>query len=269
LQISNLFNKKTIFILLIIFTIIGSYILYLNFAILNLKSNIKTKDELYKIQINNRINELNQLNDQLVDLQKLLNIGLDLSKKPISNFNSRINENDKEKILRTIPSGSPLEKIFITSKYGYRIHPIARTRKLHTGLDFKAKIGTEIFATADAVVLKVRNYDPGGYGKRVILSHNYGFSTLYAHMSRINVKEGDIIPKGTIIGLSGNSGSSTGPHLHYEIKFTDKFLDPINFVYWNIKTFNTLIRKNLKISWKKLITLEKNINNDLLEGNKW
>lgn len=241
---------------------LGAYIIYLNTNIYNLKKTIKTKDELYKIQINNRINEIDLISDQLVDLQQILNIGLDLSKKDNVYLNTKLVEKDKKYILNSIPSGSPLEKTFVTSKYGYRMHPISKKRKLHTGVDLKAKVGTQIYSPADGVIIKARNFDPGGYGKMITISHNFGFKTLYGHMSDIYVKEGQIIQKGSLIGLSGNTGRSNGPHLHYEIKFAEKFVEPIDFVYWNNKTFNTIFKKELSLDWEKLILLIKERKND-------
>ncbi len=241
---------------------LGAYIIYLNINIYNLKDTIKTKDELYKIQINNRINEINLLNDQLVDLQQILNIGLDLSKSDNIYLNTKLEQSDKKYILNSIPSGSPLERTFITSKYGYRIHPISKKRRLHTGVDLKAKVGTQIYSPADGVVIKARNFDPGGYGKMITIAHNYGFKTLYGHMSDIYVKEGQIIQKGSLIGLTGNTGQSSGPHLHYEVKFAEKYVEPIDFVYWNNKTFNTIFTKELSLDWEKLILLIKERKND-------
>ncbi len=241
---------------------LGAYIIYLNINIYNLKDTIKTKDELYKIQINNRINEINLLNDQLVDLQQILNIGLDLSKKDNIYLNTKLEQSDKKYILNSIPSGSPLEKTFITNKYGYRIHPLTKKRKLHTGVDLKAKVGTQIYSPANGVVIKARNFDPGGYGKMITIAHNYGFKTLYGHMNDIYVKEGQLIQKGSLIGLTGNTGQSNGPHLHYEVKFAEKYVEPIDFVYWNNKTFNTIFTKELSLDWEKLILLIKKRKND-------
>ncbi len=237
--------------------IIMSYIIYLNFSILDLKKDNQAKDDLYKIQINNRINEIDLLNDQLVDLQNLLNIGLDLSKNTSVYADNKIELNEKLNLLNNIPSGSPLIKTFITSKFGYRIHPITKSRKLHTGTDFRAKVGTDIYAPANGVVIKARNTDSGGYGKMVVITHNYGFKTLFGHMSRVYVKEGDFIAKGTKLGKTGNTGTSTAPHLHYEIKFLEKYVNPINFVYWNNKTFDNIFNIKTKIKWDKLISLSK------------
>lgn len=237
--------------------------MYLNMYIFDLKSSIKTKDSLYKIQINNRINEIEQLNDQLVDLQHILNIGLDLSRKDNIYLSTKLSDKDKTYILNSIPSSSPLEKTFITSKFGYRIHPVLNKKKLHTGLDLRAKIGTPIYSPADAVVSKARVNDSGGYGKMIVLSHNFGFKTLFAHMSTISVRHGQIIKKGDLLGLSGNSGQSNGPHLHYEVKFAEKYLNPIDFVYWNSKTFNTIFEKESNLDWENLILLIKKRTNNL------
>lgn len=257
MQRNGITDKKNILLILIVFILLGVYIIYLNISIYTLKENINNKDELYKIQINNRINEINLLNDQLADLQQILNIGLDLSKTDNIYLNTKLNEFDKQYLLNSIPSGSPLKKTFITSKFGYRQHPILKKRKLHTGVDFKAAIGTEVYAPADGIVIKSRSFDPGGYGKMIVISHNFGFKTLFGHLSDTFVKEGDIISKGSLIGLTGNTGKSSGPHLHYEVKFAEKYTEPINFVYWNNKTFNTIFKKEQKLDWEKLILLIK------------
>lgn len=242
-----------------------SYIVYLNISIVDLKDDLNSKNDIYKIQINNRINEIEQLNLQLEDLQALLNIGLDLSSTN-KYLKTELTEQDKQFILSSIPSSSPLKKVFITSKFGYRIHPLYGTQKLHTGLDFRAKVGTDIYATANGVVIQARNSDPGGYGKMVKIIHGYGFETLYGHLSSVLVKEGDIIKKGDLIGLTGNTGSSSGPHLHYEVKYLRKYIDPKDFLYWNIKTFDTIFAKDQNlIDWKKLINIINNKNTILNE----
>ncbi len=97
----------------------------------------------------------------------------------------------------------------------------------------------------------------------VVLSHNFGFKTLFAHMSSISVSQGQIIKKGDFLGLSGNSGQSNGPHLHYEVKFAEEYINPIDFVYWNSRTFNTIFAKDSNMDWEKLILLIKERTNDL------
>ncbi len=197
----------------------------------------------------------------MADLHKRLNIGLDLSNTSDIYLDTRLNNGEKKFILNSIPSTTPLEKLFVTSSFGFRFHPIFNQEKLHTGIDLKADIGTKVYATADGIVLKTRNTDPGGYGKMIRIVHNYGFETLYAHLDDIYVSPGDIIKKGTLLGLSGNTGDSIGPHLHYEVKYLNKYLDPLDFLYWNKKTFDTIFTKNQeKIHWKDLVFLIKNHN---------
>ncbi|QKF81506.1 zinc metallopeptidase, M23 family [Halarcobacter ebronensis] len=259
----NLIKKRDIIIFLIILILLSSYIIFLNFGITDLKSELKTKDELYKIQINNRINEIEQLNSQLEDLQKLLNIGLDLSNKKDIYLNTKFEDKDKSYILTSIPSASPLEKVFITSKYGTRFHPIFNKSLFHSGLDLRAKIGTDVYTTADGIVSNINENDNEGYGKVIKIVHNYGFETLYAHLDKIFVNVGQIVKKGTIIGLSGNTGTSNGPHLHYEVKYLDKSLDPLSFLYWNKKTFDTVFSQNSElIDWNNLVLYIKNSNNE-------
>lgn len=266
IETNNILNKKIIIVFLILLIILFFYIIYLNLNILNLEDNIESKDKIYKIQINNRINEIEQLNSQLSDLQGLLNIGLDISSFDNIYLDTKLNESDKKNILASVPSASPLEKVFITSKFGYRLHPIFNTNKMHTGVDLRALVGTKIYSTADGIVLTSKKEDLGGYGKMVEIVHNYGFQTLFGHMSEVYVEEGDIVKKGTLIGLSGNTGSSNGPHLHYEIKYLKKYLDSQDFLYWNTKTFDTIFKKNQDlINWKNMIFYIKNNRNNTID----
>lgn len=248
-------------ILILSFLIILIYIFYLNLTVFELKKAVKSKDTLYSIQINNRIEEILELNEQISGLHKLLNIGLNITSNNIY-FNTKMNEKDKNNLLFNIPNGLPLKRINITSRYGERIHPITKQDSFHTGIDFKANIGESVFSTADGVVLSVRNEDIGGYGKFVTILHNYGFSTLYAHLDNILIKEGDFISKNTIIGYSGNTGNSTGPHLHYEVRFLQKHIDPIDFLYLNSKTFDIFFSKKHNIDWENMFYLVKKISRE-------
>ncbi|MGB0525510.1 MAG: M23 family metallopeptidase [Flammeovirgaceae bacterium] len=129
-----------------------------------------------------------------------------------------------------VPSISPLKgNVVIHSGFGMRIHPIHRNKTLHRGVDFKAPMGTPIYATADAVVKKLGNM-PKGYGKYIMLAHGETYETLYAHLSEFSVEEGDKVKKGEVIGLSGNSGMSTKPHLHYEVRQAGKSVDPVIYM---------------------------------------
>lgn len=127
------------------------------------------------------------------------------------------------------PSRSPLNKSpKITSSFGMRFHPIYHVNKMHKGVDFKAKMGTPVYATADGIVEKVYTHDK--YGKLIVLKHDKKFQTLYAQLSEFNVKKGQAIKKGDLIGKTGNSGLSTAPHLHYEVMEDGKAVNPEQFL---------------------------------------
>ena len=140
---------------------------------------------------------------------------------------------NKSEMLASIPAIQPVANKDLkrmASGYGYRIHPIYKTRKMHYGMDFSAKIGTEIYATGDGVVSKVKR-SKRGYGNYVKINHGYGYETLYAHMSKYIVKKGQKVKRGEVIGYVGNTGISTAPHLHYEVRKDNKKINPVNFYY--------------------------------------
>ena len=135
---------------------------------------------------------------------------------------------DTSHMLKIVPFGRPYSGE-VSSNFGYRNSPFSRNKKeFHGGMDFRGTTGDSIIATADGVVEKARWI--GGYGKSVILSHENGYKTLYAHLSKINVKKGQKVGFGEVIGEIGSTGRSTGPHLHYEIIKNGKRLDPKKYV---------------------------------------
>jgi murein DD-endopeptidase MepM/ murein hydrolase activator NlpD len=131
------------------------------------------------------------------------------------------------------------------SGWGYRIHPIYKIKQFHYGMDFTANIGTPIYATGDGIVKDVQTIG-GGFGRFVIIDHGFGYETLYGHMSDFKVKKGDKVKRGSVIGLVGNSGTSTGPHVHYEVH---KNGEPVNPQYYYFKDLNAQeYEKMVKIS---------------------
>jgi murein DD-endopeptidase MepM/ murein hydrolase activator NlpD len=144
---------------------------------------------------------------------------------------------NKDEMLQSIPAIQPVANKDLrrmASGFGYRIHPIYKVRKLHTGMDFSATIGTPIYATGDGVVHNEKGGNKvggRGYGKYVVIDHGYGYQTLYAHMSKKNVVPGQRVKRGDVIGFVGNSGTSTSPHLHYEVIKNGQKINPINFFY--------------------------------------
>lgn len=152
-----------------------------------------------------------------------LQIAIDLRRQSQEEVRNLLN--DKVSVSRATPSGWPT-KGWITSYFGMRQIPDGTGRRIHQGIDVAANTGTPIFATADGVVARVEY--SGGYGKTVVLDHGYGYRTLYAHNSRILVKRGSRIQRGDKIAEVGNTGRSTGPHVHYEVQLNGVPIDPRN-----------------------------------------
>ena len=168
----------------------------------------------------NTSKKIDQLTKQLYLQSKSFDEVIDLAK-------------NKSNMLASIPAIQPVANKDLkrmASGYGYRIHPIYKTRKMHYGMDFSAKTGTEIYSTGDGVVSKVKR-SKRGYGNYVKINHGFGYETLYAHMSKYIVKKGQKVKRGEVIGFVGNSGISTAPHLHYEVRKDNKKINPVNFYY--------------------------------------
>lgn len=132
-----------------------------------------------------------------------------------------------------------------TSPFGYRSDPFGGYSKLHTGMDLSCQPGNPVYATGDGVVAKVES-DPGkGYGLNILLDHGFGYQTRYAHLSRIDVVAGQKVSRGDCIGMSGNSGRSSGPHLHYEVLYRKDFVNPAQYFDMSLspQDYFTLVRK--------------------------
>jgi murein DD-endopeptidase MepM/ murein hydrolase activator NlpD len=161
-------------------------------------------------------------------------------------------------LFRLIPNGNPTDDVRLSSSFGTRIHPITGKRKSHRGLDFAANTGAAIYAPADAVIELVRPSNKG-YGNHLKLSHSLGFTSSYSHMSKFNVKRGQFVRKGDLIGWTGNTGMSTGPHLHYEIRFLGRAINPRPFVDWTPDNFDNLFEKEKTVQWAALLEMVNNV----------
>jgi murein DD-endopeptidase MepM/ murein hydrolase activator NlpD len=140
---------------------------------------------------------------------------------------------NKEEYWASIPAIQPIhneELNNLASGFGIRLHPILKVRKMHTGIDFSAPKGTPIYATGDGVITLVQT-EFGGYGKNIIIDHGFGFTTRYAHMNDFNVKRGQKVKRGDCIGFVGNTGSSTAPHVHYEIMKDGQYVNPVHYFF--------------------------------------
>jgi murein DD-endopeptidase MepM/ murein hydrolase activator NlpD len=135
--------------------------------------------------------------------------------------------NDQRSLLGARPAGWPV-KGWITSSFGVRRDPFDGRRRMHEGLDIATRTGTPVLATAAGIVREVGS-DPG-YGKLVVVDHGYGYTTLYAHNSQIKVKVGQRLKRGDLVALAGNTGRSSGPHVHYEVRFNGVPVNPHKYL---------------------------------------
>ncbi|WP_353119201.1 M23 family metallopeptidase [Myroides odoratus] len=153
----------------------------------------------------------------------------------------------KEKLLAAIPAIQPVKNESLkhmASGYGYRSDPFTKIKKFHSGMDFSVNIGTPIYATGDGKVTRANN-QLSGYGNLIEVEHGYGYQTRYAHLSKYNVKPGQTVKRGDIIGYAGSTGRSSGPHLHYEVHYKGNPVNPLNYYYGDIsaKEFELLLQE--------------------------
>lgn len=200
-------------------------------------------------------NELHLVSDKLHDIEELIGLSHPENSSLVQRVDmDKLSSAQMNLIMQHIPNGSPIEYNGITSRFGYREHPTLKRREFHRGSDMKAKMNTPVYAPADAVVEFAGPHKSSGYGKLIILDHNYGFKTLYAHLNKVAIKSGTFIAKGDLIGYTGNSGMSNGPHLHYEVRFVQRALNPFWFIKWTYANYNQIFEKEKKVPWLSLIT---------------
>jgi murein DD-endopeptidase MepM/ murein hydrolase activator NlpD len=165
----------------------------------------------------------------------------------------QLNTLGKNLLLNMTPSGHALSVYKgLTSKYGYRNHPITKKRHLHGGIDYKSAIGDDVVATADGVVKYSAYNKDSGFGNLVTILHANGFKTRYGHLSQRSVKVGQFVHKGQKIGEVGSTGRSSGPHLHYEVWFLHHRLNPLPFAKWNIENYDDIFTKVKGVPWGSL-----------------
>ena len=137
-----------------------------------------------------------------------------------------------EEMVMCIPAIPPMvpddSKYRFSSPFGWRFHPIYHTQKMHTGVDLVMDTGTPLYATGDGVVHTVKS-EATGYGRQIVIDHGFGYKTRYAHMHEVILKVGTPVKRGDCVGFSGNTGSSTGAHLHYEVLYKDNQVNPANY----------------------------------------
>ncbi len=233
--------------------------------LLSENSKLQNNKNVLEKHISSKETELKLMNQQLSDIEKI--IGLKPSvEDAFDNRVARAKEKGLENVKaaklsvaelsllnESIPTGMPLKHFkYFTDGFGYRMHPIfVGERIFHFGQDIAADVGTPVYAPADGVVEYAKK--KGGYGKFLLINHPFGFKTGYGHLSRYAVKAGDYVSKGDLVAYTGNTGRSTGPHLHYEVRYLYKWLDPMDFIKWSPKTYQAVMRKTRLVHWDELL----------------
>ncbi|MGE4419606.1 MAG: M23 family metallopeptidase [Sulfurimonas sp.] len=247
-------------------------ILYLDYAVEQIETKHESVQKAYLVQkeknrlldesikeaqiaLVNKKRELMDVSDALSEIETLIGLApvAEMSLQDRVNV-TKLNSEHMVTLMQFIPSGSPIIYNGLTSSFGYRIHPTLNSKELHRGIDMKAAMDTPVYATADGIVEWAGFHEKSGFGNLIILQHNYGFRSYFAHLNKIVIKSGSFIKKGDLIAYTGNSGMSSGPHLHYEIRFIQRAVDPIEFVRWSVKNYNDIFEKEKQIPWQSLIT---------------
>ena len=180
------------------------------------------RDAAYPGIVINTAEKINQLDSHL--------------KVQMNSFTSVLNEmfSNKDRLVH-LPAIQPISNEDLRrtgSGFGMRYHPILNIVRMHEGIDFHAPVGTDVFATADGVVKDVRTSQT--FGKVIVIDHGYGLETFYAHLNDYNVRKGEKVKRGNLIGFVGNTGLSRGPHLHYEVHIFNREVDPVNYFFQDL-----------------------------------
>ena len=156
-----------------------------------------------------------------------------------------------------IPSIQPVinkQLTLLTASYGMRIHPFYKTLQSHQGVDYTIPEGSRVFATADGTVREVAQRNSTS-GQTVVIDHGNGYETSYNHLSKINVRKGQQVRRGDIIALSGDTGLSLAPHLHYEVRYNGMRVDPIHYFFMELSPLSRARMYSLRLSWNELVQL--------------
>lgn len=222
----------------------------------NERDELTKENNRYSDQIDAKVTQIKELGDELQKIEDIIGINVDDTTDLIQRATlAKLTSAEKSYMLQTIPSNCPLEVCTTTSKFGWRTNPVTNEKQYHKGIDLRAARRTPVHVTADGVVRYVEDKNKGTFGRVIIVSHNFGFETIYGHLRFTDVKVGDVVKKGQVIGRSGNSGRSNGPHLHYEITHASKVLDPRHFIDWGMKNYEDIFEKQRRVNWESLVKL--------------
>ncbi|WP_353661267.1 peptidoglycan DD-metalloendopeptidase family protein [Hydrogenimonas sp. SS33] len=200
--------------------------------------------------------ELERLGDRLSDLETMMGETGDANLSTERRLaNVTLSAAQVALLFEVVPNGAPLPMKGVTSAFGWRTHPITRRREFHAGIDLRAKGHEPVWTTADGVVEFAGYHKRSGFGNLVIIDHGFGFKTYYGHLRKVTVRKGDTLVKGDLIGISGNTGLSTAPHLHYEIRFLGRPLNPYRFIRWRKADYKTIFEKVKQVPWESFTAM--------------
>ena len=217
----------------------------------SLEERIKSLGQFY----NSKEEEYSEIGSRVEHIEDI--IGMDEESQEEFDLATRVElaslTASQERILHdSIPSGYPTDRKKITSSFGMRKHPVTKINSFHKGVDIRAKSGEPIYATADGFISHSEFSELSG--NRIVIVHNFGFETRYGHLKEMLVTPGEMVNKGDLVGFSGNTGRSAAPHLHYEIRYLGKAINPYEFLNWEFGT-NDIFTQVRGIQWPSLISL--------------
>jgi murein DD-endopeptidase MepM/ murein hydrolase activator NlpD len=271
-QIIKKFGLYLLVFIVFIFALAAFSIAYLNSSVNRIQAKTQKMEKAYALLeeknahlsetvaateeiLGQKKDELIAVTDKLTDIEHLIGLRTEEDTSLAERVDlATITSEEMAALMQHIPNGSPVEYRGITSKFGYRTHPTLKTQEFHRGSDLKAPMDTPIYATADAIVEWSGEHKRSGYGNLIILDHSFGFRTYFGHLNKVVVKSGQFVKRGDLIGYTGNSGMSNGPHLHYEVRFIQRALNPFWFVKWRVANYNSIFEKEKNVPWQSLIT---------------
>ena len=223
------------------------------------ETNVQMTAQLQQLdQLTDQRSELEQQNERLSSRLNVVGAQLGLTDQ-LAGLNAddaaeliltRVRE--RQLLLHMIPNGSPAEFSRVNDDFGQRVNPVTKKRSIHKGVDLGMAIGTPVYATADGIVETAGTDTKGGFGKIIRIQHSFGFRTYYAHLNKLLVTPGTYVVKGQQIAESGNTGRSTGPHLHYEVRQLWTALDPAPFMSWSLENYESLFQQVKEVKWDSL-----------------
>ncbi len=206
-------------------------------------------------QIELKSEQFSNLQNKVSSIEELIGITPDKTKDLIKRMEKiTLSASEQKALFQLIPNGNVVKYQRVSSSFGWRDHPIKKKKEFHPGIDLKASLKTKVVAPADGVV-EFASFHAHGFGNLIILDHSFGFQTRYAHLQSFKVKNGDFVKKGDVIGYVGNTGLSTGPHLHYEVRFIGRLLEPKNFMKWTSKNYSNIFEKEIRVQWQSLVKM--------------